>query len=65
MSKHKSIFENSFTNADKIRIMNNEELHLFLEKIKKKAVICHSLENKTAYDKLVDLDWLNAPYQEV
>lgn len=65
MSKHKSIFENNFTNADKIRVMNNEELHLFLEKIKKKAVICSKLEDTTAYDKLVDLDWLNAPYMEV
>lgn len=63
MSK-KSIYSNSFTNADKIRIMNNEEMYLFLEKIKKKAVIFHSLENTTAYDKLVDLDWLNAPFQE-
>ena len=61
MSK-KNIYANSFTNADKIRIMNNEEMHLFLEKINKTAVLCHSFENTTAFDKLVDLDWLNAPY---
>ena len=54
----------SVTNADRIRAMSDEELDMFLRKVKNRARII-ALGNKPELLKeLVNMDWLQSPAEE-
>ena len=50
-----------FTNADRVRSMNNEELAEFIKNIKVRAALCKALKNNDAFEKLCSAEWLKQP----
>ena len=49
------------TNADRIRVMTDEELVEFIKKIKVRAVLCKAVKNNDAFEELCSAEWLKHP----
>ena len=58
----KSFKKETFTNADKIRNMTNEELAEFLSQLKGSTILFHKQGCGISIQELASLNWLNAPY---